>query len=143
MLHFSVHSDILYYNTKFLFSSCQGSHSRKRQFIVKTWSFTKSKLLYNLQLKTDSVKDFIIDIARKFLNIFWEKTQLPFTFLRKFLVEACTDSGRDSLIYSKTFMFIEMASSFTKTDSLTGSVTTIYSKGLRLYWKTDFVATLN
>ena len=133
MLHFSVHSDILYYNTKFLFSSCQGSHSRKRQFIVKTWSFTKSKLLYNLQLKTDSVKDFIIDIARKFLNIFWEKTQLPFTFLRKFLVEACTDSGRDSLIYSKIFMFIEMASSFTKTDSLTGSVTTIYSKGLRLY----------
>ena len=119
MFYFSVHNNTLYYKTRFLFSSYEGSQSPKKKFISKTWGLTKNKLRHNLQLKTDSVKDFITDISSKVLKIYWKNTQLRFKFPMKFLVEAWrftkTDSGTDSLtIYSKTFMFIRMVSRFAK-----------------------------
>ena len=96
--HFSVHSNTLHYKTRFLFSSYQGSP--KQPFIVKTWSSSKNKLHLNLQLKTDSVKDFITDISSKVLKIYSKRTQLHLTFPIKYLVRPealpITDSGTDS-----------------------------------------------
>ena len=34
IFHFLLHSNTLYYKTRFLFSSYQGSHSPKQQFMV-------------------------------------------------------------------------------------------------------------
>ena len=88
MFHFPIHNNTLYFKTRFLFSSYQGSQSPKKQFMLKTWSLTKKKLRHNLQLKTDSIKDFLTDISGKVLEIYWKKTQLSFTFPIEFLVEA-------------------------------------------------------
>ena len=87
MFHFSVHNNTLYYKTKFLFSSYQDSQSSKKQFTSEAWSLTKDKLRHNLQLKTDSVKDFITDISNKVLKIYWKKTQFRFAVPMKLLVE--------------------------------------------------------
>ena len=70
MLHFSVHSNTLYYATRVFFSSYRGSDLPKQLFIVKASSFTKNKLYHNLQLKAHSVKNFITDISRKVLKIY-------------------------------------------------------------------------
>ena len=71
------------------FNLYQCSHLPKQPFIVKAWSFTKSKLGHNLQLKPEFVKDFITDISSIILlKTYWRKTQLYWTFPLKFIVEA-------------------------------------------------------
>ena len=96
---FSVHDNTLYYKTKFIFSSYEGSQSPKKQFILsKTWSLMKNKLCLNLQLKTDPIKAFFNDIPNKVLKMYWKKTQLRFTFSMKFLVKAWSFT-KNKLLY--------------------------------------------
>ena len=94
ILHFSVHSYTLHYKARFFFSSNEGSYSPKQSFIVKVWSFTKNKLRHNLQVKTDSVIDFITDISSKSLKNLLKKDQVTFRISNQ-------TSSRDLKLYQK------------------------------------------
>ena len=126
----------LHYKIRFFFNSYQGSKSSTKQFIWKTWSLTKNKLRYNLQLKTDSVKDFITDISSKVLKVCWKKGPITFQIFNEI-------SNRDLKLYQKqapSLPFIvnlsclyEWPQGLLKADSIMDSVTNIYSKGLKRY----------
>ena len=96
---------------RFFFSSHEGSYSPKQSFVAKVWIFTKNKLRHNLQLKTDSLKNFIADIFDKVPKLYLKKTELHFTFPMKLLVDTWSftksDCDIDSVaaIFSKAFMF--------------------------------------
>ena len=78
MLHFSIMQQ----------SALLSQIFSQQPFVLKVWSFTQNKLRQILQLKTDSVKDFITDISSKVVKIYWKKTELQFTYPIKLLVEA-------------------------------------------------------
>ena len=86
MLHFSImqHSALL---TQIF---CFSVHIKvlKAAIYTKGLNLYSKQLRHNLQLKTDSVKDFITDISRKAVKIYWKKTELQFTYPIKLLVEA-------------------------------------------------------
>ena len=66
------------------------NHQRNKGtiYIKKTRKLTKNKLCHNLQLKSDSFKDFITVISGEALKVCWKKAQLYFIYPMKFLVEA-------------------------------------------------------